>query len=280
MPTVDHTSQLRSLPTDQPIVMGILNTTPDSFSDGGSWGTVDRAVEHGELMVSQGASIIDVGGESTRPGAEPVLLHDEIERVLPVITRLAGRCVISIDTAKPEVAAAAIEAGASIVNDISSSLASVAGEYGVGWIAMHMQGEPRTMQENPTYSDVVEDVLSLLRSSVEAAQTAGVESVWVDPGIGFGKTTEHNLALLKHIAAFTEVAPLVVGVSRKRVIGELHQAADQHLGSAESVGANDRLEGSVTAAVWSWSRGANIVRTHDVKETVLAARFLHNSKRI
>lgn len=260
--------------------MGILNTTPDSFSDGGTWGTVDRAVSHGELMVAQGAHIIDIGGESTRPGAEPVSTSEEIERVLPVIERLAGRCVISIDTTKPEVAAAAVVAGASIVNDISASLSAVAGAHGAGWIAMHMQGEPRTMQENPTYVDVIEDVFGLLRSSVEAAHREGVESVWVDPGIGFGKTTEHNLALMQHIEALTEVAPVVVGISRKRIVGVVHHVADKRLGSATFPPVNDRLEGSVTSAVWSWSRGANIVRTHDVKEAVLAARFLHKSKRI
>ena len=276
--TVDHASQLGSIPVDQPVVMGVLNTTPDSFSDGGTWGTVDRAVAHAEAMVSEGAHVIDVGGESTRPGAHPVKTAAELERVLPVIERLAGRCVMSIDTTKPDVAEAAIEAGVSIVNDVSASLEQVAGAYGVGWIAMHRQGESRTMQENPTYGDVVGEVAGSLRSFVERAQNAGVRSVWVDPGIGFGKTIDHNLTLLRDLEAFTQVAPVVIGVSRKRFIGEIHATADTMSGFVELPEPIDRVEGSVAAAVWAWRRGANIVRTHDVKTTVLAARLIQRPK--
>lgn len=267
-------SELLSLPTDRPLVMGVLNTTPDSFSDGGKWGTVERAVARAEHMLQQGADIIDVGGESSRPGALPVDVDEELRRVIPVIERLAGRCPISIDTVKPRVAEAAVAKGACIVNDISSSLENVAADIGAGWVAMHMQGQPQNMQNAPHYSEVVAEVLEQLAISVERAQDAGVERVWVDPGIGFGKTTDHNLALLNQIGAFVKLAPVVVGVSRKRSIGEIHGLADDMLGPAAPAGVDDRLEGSVAAAVWAWSRGANIVRTHDVYATALAARSL------
>ena len=272
MSAIDHQQQLESLPTGQPIVMGILNTTPDSFSDGGSWGTVDRAVAHAERMLEHGAHVIDVGGESSRPGAHPVERVEELNRVLPVIERLAGRCVLSIDTAKAEVAEAALEAGASIVNDITASLEDVAGSHGAGWIAMHMQGQPRTMQESPTYDDVVAEISEAMTDYVERGKRAGVTSVWVDPGYGFGKTTDHNLSLLRRVEAFSQIAPVVIGVSRKRFIGEVH--ALSVVGSSDIVAADDRIEGSVLAAVWSWANSANMVRTHDVRVTAVAAEFL------
>ena len=252
--------------------MGILNTTPDSFSDGGSWGTVDRAVAHGEQMLADGAHIIDIGGESSRPGAEPVSQAEELERVIPVIERLAGRCVMSIDTAKAEVAEAALEAGASIVNDITASLEAVAGAHSAGWIAMHMQGEPQTMQENPTYEDVVSEVAEAMTGYLTRGMNAGVEAVWVDPGFGFGKTTDHNLELLRNVQLLAEVAPLVIGVSRKRFIGDIH--AHSVVESTRIVAAEDRIEGSVLAAVWSWANSAHMVRTHDVRVTALAAQML------
>lgn len=252
--------------------MGILNTTPDSFSDGGSWGTVDRAVAHGEQMLADGAHIIDIGGESSRPGAEPVSQAEELERVIPVIERLAGRCVMSIDTAKAEVAEAALEAGASIVNDITASLEAVAGAHRAGWIAMHMQGEPQTMQENPTYEDVVSEVAEAMTGYLTRGMNAGVEAVWVDPGFGFGKTTDHNLELLRNVQLLAEVAPLVIGVSRKRFIGDIH--AHSVVESTRIVAAEDRIEGSVLAAVWSWANSAHMVRTHDVRVTALAAQML------
>ena len=272
MSAIDHRQQLQSLPTGQPIVMGILNTTPDSFSDGGSWGTVDRAVAHGEQMLADGAHIIDIGGESSRPGAEPVSQAEELERVIPVIERLAGRCVMSIDTAKAEVAEAALEAGASIVNDITASLEAVAGAHRAGWIAMHMQGEPQTMQENPTYEDVVSEVAEAMTGYLTRGMNAGVEAVWVDPGFGFGKTTDHNLELLRNVQLLAEVAPLAIGVSRKRFIGDIH--AHSVVESARIVAAEDRIEGSVLAAVWSWANSAHMVRTHDVRVTALAAQML------
>ncbi len=254
--------------------MGILNATPDSFSDGGSWGTIDRAVVHAEQMLRDGADIIDVGGESSRPGAGSVDLEVELGRVLPVITELAGRCVISIDTAKAEVAEAAIAAGAHIVNDITASLEAVAAAGNAGWVAMHMQGEPRTMQEAPVYTDVVREVAESLRDAAERGRTVGIEHLWLDPGIGFGKSTAHNLQLLQNIQKLGMVEDkLLVGVSRKRVIGELHSLSDR---AQDVAGPADRLEGSIVAAVWSWYHTAHIVRVHDVRASVLAAKHCQN----
>ncbi len=251
-----------------PFVMGILNTTPDSFSDGGRHDTVERAVAHGEQMLRDGAHIIDVGGESSRPGADPVSSSEELARVLPVIERLAGQCLISIDTAKPEVADAALSAGAHIVNDITARLEDVAASHNAGWIAMHMLGEPRTMQENPIYGDVVGEIRDALLDAAERGKRAGVPNIWLDPGIGFGKTTKHNLNLLRDVDSLTTIGQrMVVGVSRKRFIGELHAASD----GTPQVNADDRLEGSIQAAVWSMCGGAHIVRVHDVRPTALAA---------
>lgn len=278
MRRVDHSAQLRSLPTDEPIVMGILNVTPDSFSDGGRSNTVDRAVANAEQMLVDGAHIIDIGGESSRPGAHPVSSPEELDRVLPVIERLAGRCVISIDTAKAEVADAALLAGASIVNDITASLEAVAGEHRAGWVAMHMQGSPQTMQSNPTYDDVVAEVFAELENYVARANDAGVDTVWVDPGFGFGKSDDHNLALLQMIGQASSRAPLLIGVSRKRTIGHIH-AASQKTAESGQIPVDDRVEGSVLAAVWSWARQAHIVRTHDVRVTALAAQYLRKFER-
>ena len=293
---VDHAASLAGLPRDRPLVMGILNTTPDSFSDGGQWGTVDRAVAQAEKMLHDGAHVIDVGGESSRPGADPVERTEELARVLPVIERLAGRCIMSIDTAKAEVAAAALAKGASIVNDITASLEQVAGSRGAGWIAMHMHGEPRTMQHNPNYDDVVSEVGSSLEEYRQRAERAGVEHLWVDPGFGFGKTTSHNLELLRGLSQLSPSlranasVPLLFGLSRKRFIGEIHSTTDSERnttrssdtnaeggGSGHLVDASDRIAGSVMAAVWSWANSANMVRTHDVKVTALAATLLRGS---
>jgi len=252
--------------------MGILNTTPDSFSDGGSWGTLDRAIHHAEQMLIDGADIIDIGGESSRPGAEPVSLDEELDRTLPVVEALAGRCVMSIDTTKPEVADAAIAAGAHIINDISSSLEDLAATTRAGWIAMHMQGEPRTMQDEPKYDNVVREVSNLLAGAAQRGKDAGVEHLWVDPGVGFGKSTTHNLELLQNLEKLAMVdCKLLVGVSRKRFIGEVHTVSDQTEGN---VPAHDRREGSVVAAVWSWLHGAHMVRVHDVRASRLAADHL------
>jgi len=242
--------------------MGVLNVTPDSFSDGGLWLDAGGAVAHGLRMVEEGAHVIDVGGESTRPGADPVDAEEELRRVLPVIEALAPHTRVSIDTRKAEVAEAALAAGASLLNDVSASLAPVAKAAGAGWVAMHMQGEPRTMQQDPTYDDVVADVRAFL---VERAQSAGVDEVWIDPGIGFGKTMEHNLTLLSHLDALVGTGyPVVVGTSRKSFLGRLTGGAP----------AADRVEASVATAAWAMSRGAAMVRVHDVAPTVAAARLL------
>jgi dihydropteroate synthase len=246
--------------------MGVLNVTPDSFSDGGRWLDPDAAVAHGLRMVAEGADVIDVGGESTRPGAEPVPADEELRRVLPVVEALAAHVRVSIDTRKPEVAEAAIEAGATLVNDVSASLAPVAAAAGVGWVAMHMQGEPRTMQQAPAYDDVVAEVRAFL---VERASSSGVDDVWIDPGIGFGKTLEHNLTLLRHLGELVATGyPVVVGTSRKAFLGRL-------TGGAE---VDDRVEASVATAAWSLSQGAAMVRVHDVAPTVTAARLLDASR--
>lgn len=254
--------------------MGILNTTPDSFSDGGSWANVVDGVAHAERMLAEGADIIDVGGESSRPGAEPVTLDEELRRTIPVIEQLADRCVLSIDTTKPEVAEAALAAGAHIVNDISASLEEVAGAGHAGWIAMHMQGEPSTMQDEPRYGDVVTEVLEFLGDATDRGERAGIEHIWVDPGIGFGKKTSHNVELLQNLHKFARVGPgLMIGVSKKRLIAQLHAMSDQRDGN---IAMNDRREASMVAAVWAWTHGANIVRVHDVRAASIAAQHIRH----
>lgn len=252
----------------RPVVMGILNVTPDSFSDGGRFVDVDRATEHGRDLARQGAAIVDVGGESTRPGADPVGADEEAARVLPVISALAPHVRVSVDTAKAEVAAAAVEAGATLINDVSASLHQVAAEHGVGWVAMHMQGRPRTMQHQPAYDDVVAEVEAFLRHRAERARRAGVEEVWIDPGIGFGKTFDHNWQLLGQLDRLTTLGfPVAVGTSRKAFLGAAMAGADQ---IDTSVPTSDRLEGSVATAVHAVASGAAMVRVHDVAATVAA----------
>lgn len=260
-------------------IMGILNVTPDSFSDGGRFLAPDAAVEHAIRMVSEGADIVDVGGESTRPGAEPASTREEMDRVLPVIEALAGEIdlSISIDTTKAAVAEAALEAGASIVNDVSAmrldaAMAGVVKAAGAGVVLMHMLGEPRTMQEDPRYDDVVADVRRSLLGWAAEAEAAGIppECIVLDPGIGFGKTLAHNLLLLKNLAALTEGSgyPLLVGPSRKSFIG---MALDLPL--------EERLEGTAAAVAWAAANGAQIVRVHDVKEMVRVVRMVEAIKR-
>jgi dihydropteroate synthase len=258
-----------------PSIMGVLNVTPDSFSDGGRYQSLDAALAHAQDMIDEGAGIIDVGGESTRPGATPVSAAEEIARVVPVIEHLAGRCRISIDTRHAEVARAAVAAGASIVNDVGASLAPVAAELGVTWVAMHMRGEPATMQQAPHYDDVVGEVRAFLLERAASALELGVPEVWIDPGFGFGKTAEHNLALLGAIGELVDTGlPVVVGLSRKATMGKLSAASDRRVGLAvdtTTVGPLDRLEASLAAATWAMQHGVAVVRAHDVRPHVHAA---------
>ena len=225
------------------LIMGIVNVTPDSFSDGGNFYSKEAAIQHALQLLDDGADIIDVGGESTRPGAEPVSQEQELERVIPVISEIKDRrpeAVVSVDTRKSEVARRAVEAGATIVNDVSAGrydpemLATVA-SLQAPYILMHMKGEPQTMQENPEYDDVVRDVAMFLQERVNTARAAGIKVVYVDPGIGFGKTVEHNLALLRNLQQFSSIAPLVLGVSRKRFLGtifNIEEASQRDLSTA------------------------------------------------
>jgi dihydropteroate synthase len=245
------------------LVMGILNVTPDSFSDGGRFLDHERAVEHGLRMVEEGADLLDVGGESTRPGSDSVSVDEEVGRVVPVVKRLVAEVEvpISIDTRKAEVAAAALDAGATIVNDVSAGrdpgMFPVARDAEAGLVLMHMLGEPKTMQVEPRYEDVVGEVRQYLADRIEAAEAAGIDRDWIaaDPGLGFGKTTEHSLALMRSIDAFLDLGvPIVVGPSRKSFIGAA-------LGDAP---VDERLEGTAGAVAWLAGRGAHIVRVHDV----------------
>jgi len=260
-----------------PLVMGVLNVTPDSFSDGGRWLDQAAAVAHGLAMAADGAAIIDVGGESTRPGAAPVPVEEELRRVVPVIEALAPEVRVSIDTRHAEVAEAALAAGATLLNDVSASLAEVAAAAGpnVGFVAMHMQGEPRTMQVDPRYGDVVSEVVAFLQARAEAAMAAGLEEVWVDPGIGFGKTLEHNLALLAHLDRLVSTGfPVVVGTSRKGFLGRLLAEADGRDPDADPVPVDERLDGSLASATWAMWQGARMIRAHDVGPTVRAAALV------
>jgi len=251
--------------------MGILNVTPDSFSDGGDFIEREAAVEHALQMVEAGASIVDIGGESTRPGASSVTAEEELQRVMPVIEaiRQHSEVEISIDSSKPEVMREAVSAGASIINDVRAlqedGAVEAAAILNVPVCLMHMQGQPRTMQQNPHYDDVTDDVIQFLQRRIDASVSGGIrrENLWVDPGFGFGKTLDHNLQLLSELEQFEQLdAPLLVGISRKSMIGAL-------LGD---VPVEQRLQGSVGAAVVAVARGAKIVRVHDVRETVEALR--------
>ena len=245
--------------------MGVLNVTPDSFSDGGRWLDREAAVAHGLELIAEGADIVDVGGESTRPGADPVPADEERRRVVPVVEALAPHVRVSVDTRKPEVAEAAVAAGATLVNDVSAQLYDVAAAGHVGWVAMHMRGEPSTMQRDVRYDDVVGEVRDFLRTRAEKAVAAGVGEVWIDPGIGFGKTLEHNLSLLRHLDVLVATGfPVVVGTSRKSFIGRL----------TGNAAVDDRREGSLATAVWCMLAGARMVRVHDVRPTAQAAAIV------
>lgn len=259
------------LDLDRPIVMGVLNVTPDSFSDGGRFIDAEPALEHARRLAGEGADLIDIGGESTRPGAAAVSADEEIDRVVPLIERLVATLdiPISIDTSKPEVMRAAVAAGASMINDVTAlttdgSLAAAA-ELGVPVCLMHMQGTPRTMQSDPQYDDVVDDVFDYLADRVRACEAAGLarERLIVDPGFGFGKTLAHNLSLLHGLERFQGLGlPVLVGMSRKSMLGAVTGRAVE-----------DRVSASVAAALMAVERGAHIVRVHDVAATVDALRL-------
>jgi dihydropteroate synthase len=260
------------------LVMAVLNVTPDSFFDGGRYLDADRAIERGLELVREGADVIDVGGESTRPGADPVSEDEELRRVLPVIEALAPEVRVSIDTTKVAVARAAVAAGATLINDVSASLSAVAADCGVGWVAMHMLGTPATMQQAPRYDDVVAEVAEFLAARAAAATAAGVSEVWIDPGIGFGKTLEHNLSLLRHLDRLVALGwPVLVGASRKWFLGRVLSESGESAGSADPAVAapvEDRLEGSIATATWIMTQGVAMVRVHDVAATAQAAKVV------
>jgi len=260
------------------LIMGILNVTPDSFSDGGRYFSKDRAIEHAFRMVEDGADIIDIGGESTRPGSDPVTVEEEIERVLPVIRILLKEtgALISIDTYKSKIAKVCLEEGVHLVNDISglrfdSNMVSVVREYNVPVIIMHIKGTPKDMQVNPYYDNVLKELREYFEERIDFALSNGVprNNIIIDPGIGFGKRLEDNLSILKNLGYFTELGfPVIVGASRKSFIGTILN---------ENVA--NRLEGSLAAAVISSYNGANIIRAHDVKETMRALAIADKIKR-
>jgi len=264
-----------------PRIQGVVNVTPDSFSDGGRFLDPARAIEHGLQLVAEGADLLDVGGESTRPGSEPVSLDEELCRIKPVVEGLARatKVPISIDTTKSQVARAALDAGATIVNDISAgrrdpAILGVAAAHGAGYVAMHMRGEPRTMQAAPQYDDVVTEVVEFLRERCAVALEAGVDrtKLWIDPGIGFGKSLEHNLELLRHLGELRSLGlPILVGVSRKAFIGKI---------TGSTSPADQRIGGTAAAVAMAVLSGAEILRVHDVavmREAALVARAIGRS---
>ncbi len=261
--------------------MGILNVTPDSFSDGGRHLEFEAAVARGIEMLGEGADLIDVGGESTRPGADPVSIDDELARVVPVIAALAAAgATTSVDTRHAEVAHAAVDAGATILNDVSASLWAVAAERRVGWIAMHMAGDPSTMQHDPRYDDVVTEVREFLVERAATATAAGVDRVWIDPGFGFGKTPRHNIELVASIGELVATGvPVAVGVSRKSTLGVLAAASDRRVGldAGESTPLDDRLAPGLAMATWAMSSGVSMIRVHDVRAHVQAALVVAGS---
>lgn len=254
-------------------LMGVLNVTPDSFSDGGRFFKAEEAIRRGVELAEEGADIIDIGGESTRPGSEPVSLEEELRRVIPVIEELAKRTdiPISIDTYKSKVAKEALDSGASMVNDISAlrfdpEMKRILAEYKVPVVLMHIKGTPKNMQDNPYYHNVVEEIKTYLEDSIEMAKEAGIEEnkIIIDPGIGFGKTLEHNLKILKHLKEFTTLGkPILIGLSRKSFIGKILDLPVE-----------ERLEGSLAALALSIMTGANILRVHDVRESKRVARLV------
>lgn len=255
----------RTLDLSSPQIMGILNATPDSFSDGGQFNSVESAVGRIGLMSSQGAAIIDIGGESTRPGSDPITEKQEMQRVLPILEKAIPQfpeILFSIDTTKYKVAEEALALGAHLVNDVSGlqhepRFAALCARHNAGYILMHSQGNPKTMQDDPTYDNIVEDIELFFKNQLQVAKKAGLESIILDPGIGFGKTQQHNIAILKSLGAFRDLGyPLLIGASRKSMIGRILN--DRKV--------EDRLIGTVAVHYDAMERGANIIRVHDVKE--------------
>jgi len=254
--------------------MGVLNVTPDSFSDGGRFLEHAAAIAHGDVLIADGAQVVDVGGESSRPGADVVPDDEELRRVVPVVAALSPKVRISIDTVKPVVARAAIDAGATLINDVSASpeLAEIAGEAGIGYVVMHRVGDPKTMQDHPHYDDVVAEVSAFLALHAARAADAGVKEIWVDPGIGFAKLPAHNLSLLRHLDQIVDLGyPVLVGTSRKAFLGDLLGASD---GNDEPTQVGDRLEASIATVTWAMAHGASMIRVHDVKASVEAAKVV------
>lgn len=254
------------LSLDRPRLMGVINVTPDSFSDGGQFLDIDDAVAQGRRLRDEGADILDVGGESTRPGADPVSLDEELGRVLPVIEALAADdALVSIDTRRAEVMRQATDAGARIVNDVTAltgdpDSASICAEKGVDVVMMHMQGRPETMQDNPTYADAAADIAEYLAERIAAAEAFGIPKsrMAIDPGVGFGKTLDHNIRILNRLQDFSNIdVPLLLGVSRKSFIARIDRDGP----------ASSRIPGSVAAAIAGWVRGVRLFRVHDVAET-------------
>ncbi len=254
-------------------IMGILNVTPDSFSDGGKYLSFESAIKKAEKMISEGARIIDIGGESTRPGSKGISEEEEIKRILPVVKELSGRkdCLISVDTRKSKVAKKALQAGASIINDVSGlnfdkNMAKVIADFGAGVVVMHMKGNPKNMQKNPEYKDLIFEVISGLQKSIEIASKAGILSnrIIVDPGFGFGKTLEHNYTLLKNLKSLRVLGyPIMVGTSRKAMIGKILNVPPE-----------ERIGGTVATSSIAVLNGADILRVHDVKEALQAAKIV------
>lgn len=264
----------RTLDLSTPRVMGILNVTPDSFSDGGEFTSVSRAIDHIGIMVEEGADIIDIGGESTRPGSDPVATTEEIERVIPVIEKAASvfpEAILSVDTTKYDVAEKALQAGAHIVNDVSglregTRLAELCSSHNAGYVLMHSKGDPKTMQQNPEYDDVIGEISGFFEKKTELLRKAGVESIMIDPGIGFGKTLAHNLRIIAELGKFTTFQhPVLIGASRKSMIGQL-------LGN-RPVG--NRMAGSLAVHYHCLLKGAKILRVHDVQEAADSVRIFN-----
>ena len=247
-----------------PLIMGIVNVTPDSFSDGGLYASTDNAIRHAVQLIEEGADILDIGGESTRPGSVPVCVEEELRRVLPVVRNLVNKNIpISVDTSKPEIMRATIKAGATMINDINALQAPEALEVvaagGAAVCIVHMQGKPKNMQVDPQYDDVVTEVKDFLRQRIDAAQAAGIprERITIDPGFGFGKTLKHNLKLLRYLDHFTDMGvSVLVGLSRKSMLGEV---TDNKV--------SNQIYSSVSAALFAVTKGAKILRVHDVKAT-------------